>query len=73
MFKIGEKVVCIDNSGERDRLELYHIYTIKKQYWDEYTGQYVTSVIENDIKWLSDRFITLKKYRKEKLKKLNCI
>lgn len=73
MFKVGEKVVCIDNSGERDRLELYHVYTIKKHYWDEYNDQPVIDVMENNVRWLSERFITLKKYRKEKIKKLNSI
>jgi len=72
MFKIGDKVVCIDNKFNNiidADLELYKIYTIRKLYptfkpnvtFLEYSN------VMHDIK----RFISIKEYRKLKLEKLN--
>jgi len=67
MFKKGDIVVCIDVTGEGGDVKLYNTYTI--------TDVYINYILLYDILWASNikNFISLKEYRKRKLKKLNCV
>jgi len=77
MFKVGDRVVCINDwvddysvfiHGEEVKLKKFKIYIICS-FSD---GKYSTVLLENHINYSysSDRFILLKEYRKQKLKKI---
>jgi len=68
MFKVGDKVICIENDETLD-VFLNNVYTV--EYYSEkdklislIETQYLYDVYENC------NFITIKEYRKEKLKKI---
>jgi hypothetical protein len=69
MFKVGDKVVCIKNS--------YSDFYVKpnKSYSIIYIND-ITKIIKIDDntekKYCIDRFILLKKLRRNKLKKIEC-
>jgi hypothetical protein len=69
MFKVGDRVVYI---GDSDAIEFNKIYTISKM-CNLYKNEYMTLIeMKNDNKLCSTiRFINLKEYRKQKLKKIN--
>jgi len=71
MFKIGDKVVCVNNNGiiyslmEDDRLVLYKVYTVSESGYpfisfDEFE--------EDAFKW--NKFISLSQFRKQKINKI---
>jgi hypothetical protein len=76
-FKIGDKVVCIDDNiddyaifvcGEEIKLKKFKTYTVNELYDDKYS----TVVLENNTTYAysSYRFVLLKEYRKQKLKEI---
>lgn len=72
MFKKGDIVVCIDDSdinthGQYNKLKKHSTYIIKK--YDEYFDS--VFLINMRGIYISKRFISIKKYRKLKLEKLN--
>jgi len=72
MFKVGDKVVCVDNYSKdyiylHNYLKLYKIYTIT------YVGEnsVFVNVNEQDCDHLRpDRFVLLTDYRKQKINKI---
>ena len=68
MFKIGDKIICIEDSDVRF-LELNNIYTIL-----DIDIIYAVVYIKNENNFITDynieRFISLKEYRKQKLQKI---
>jgi hypothetical protein len=74
MLKPGDKIVCISNIYEEKRLIKGYIYTFKCYEFNKMTHQMIKDqikIFDNDIIWRSDRFISLKEYRKLKILKLN--
>jgi hypothetical protein len=66
MFKSGDKIVCIDTTSLEGILKIGKTYT-----FDEYSESGNIRIEEIIvIPFLSHRFISLKLYRKQKLKKL---
>ena len=70
MFKTGDRVVCVDASNTRrvkNQIKIHSTYIV--DIYDEFFD----CVYLNDMTGLytSERFITLKEYRKQKLQKLN--
>ena len=62
MFKVGEKIVCININSSN--LELYKTYIVQK--FDKRD----TYVMVDDIYYQELRFIPIQEYRKQKLNKL---
>ena len=76
-MKIGDKVICINNSISRNGilnkepiLKKYAVYTVR--FFSETPEGYSDNVELEDCdgKFPSDKFLTLKEYRKQKLLKL---
>jgi len=63
-MKVGDKVVCIDNYNYTYKISLDKILTIK------FNNNSYMKFDEIDYRYSSNRFITIKEYRKRKLKKL---
>ena len=83
MFKKGEKVVCINNGALYNinttlinKLKLYEIYTVDKINPNNF-GTEPSIYLEGFDSYLDffncRRFVSLKEYRKEKIKKINDI
>ena len=75
MFKPGEKVICIDNTYYKDCLTINKIYIVKfsSECCDfDYINRLYIEVLDgtNVIGANSDRFISLKEIRKQKLEKI---
>jgi len=69
MFKIGEKIVCIDNLELGNNNSLYYlnysdVYTVTK------SGLTCVAINNIDFLYLASRFISLKEQRNKKLKQL---
>ena len=75
MFKLGEIVVCIDDSDDTTTYEPYKNLKKYSTYEVKNDGYYfnTTSVSLTDIKgrFRVTRFMSIKEYRKLKLEKLN--
>mgnify|MGYP001768313504 CR=1 FL=1 len=72
-FKIGEKVVCIDNTNYYKRLTIYKIYNIKFLIKSPVSDTYKFYIICDDnieCEFYDWRFITLQEYRELKIKNL---
>ena len=67
MFKIGDRVVCVNDNYYDDILKKDKIYIIDNLNSD---GSMVSLYNLNDY-FFARRFILLKEYRKEKLEKIN--
>jgi len=68
-FKIGEKIVCVSKLWDMTPCTLDKIYIVEAGYkYITIKGDHNSSFVPN---W--NEFITLKKYRKLKLNKLNQI
>ena len=66
MFKVGDKVVCIDNSGSGMRLNLNNTYIISRVEDDGYI-----MLVEVGVWYISSRFkLDQKYYRENKLKRI---
>ena len=63
MFKVGDKVVCIDDENYYE-LILYKTYTIKIKMLNSVVLEEFNDLIYNN------RFILLTEYRKQKIKKI---
>ena len=73
MFKIRDRVVCIDNSYLYDinLLQLNNIYIIEDIFSYDTANNYIGMILEKyNFEFNSNRFISLKEYRKQKLLKL---
>ena len=72
MFKKGDKVVCIKTRTIGIIVETEKIYTITHVgKYNIQVGDYTYSIIKKDSHYsFDDYFISLKEYRKQKLKKL---
>ena len=73
MFKIRDRVVCIDNSYLYDinLLQLNNIYIIEDIFSYDAANNYIGMILEKyNFEFNSNRFISLKEYRKQKLLKL---
>lgn len=74
MFKPGEKLICLDDSYSYSTIKLYNLYTFLDYDFDRITyktyNYNLILVKENEIAWKSDRFMSLKEYRKQKLIKI---
>jgi hypothetical protein len=73
MFKVGNRVVCIDNINEKLHSKVLHL-TNRKTYIVKKMGLYSISVINDEDEecvYSNKRFITLKEYRKLKLEVIN--
>jgi len=71
MFKPGEKVVCISNEYASYKLKLYEIYTIH-YISGSLSGKTIDYIVlvEDIYRHRPSRFISVKEYRKQKLKKI---
>lgn len=85
MFKKGEKIVCINNGDlflsnnsfnlpRHNKLKLYEIYTVDKVNPDDFGIE--PSIYLKEFEDYMDffncrRFVSLKKYRKQKIQKIN--
>jgi len=70
MFKVGDKVVCIDNI-----LSQFHIggdkeLTLCKTYIVLQDGARIVNDLGNEIFYSPTRFVSLQQYRKMKLQKI---
>ena len=66
MFRIGDKVVCIDNKDESMLLINGHIYTITSIL--PFTDELIFLEIYNKNRgFFRKRFVSLKEYRKQKI------
>jgi len=73
MFKIRDRVVCIDNSYLYDinLLQLNNIYIIEDIFSYDTENNYIGMILEKyNFEFNSNRFISLKEYRKQKILKL---
>jgi len=71
MFKPGDKIVCIKNNYGEHILTVNDTYTVRTCEDGFYVGfYYVTIVNMIGMTFKSNRFISLKEYRKNKLKKI---
>jgi hypothetical protein len=69
MFKVGDKVNCIDNYWYSNDNNFY--IDTNKTYTVSYISKSTMKLRElKDYQYLCDRFILLKDYRKQKLEKL---
>lgn len=71
---IGDKLVCVDDDFQQYtyKLEKYKYYTLKEVVYDfktDYTRYFL--IEEAPYRFSPDRFIPLKRYRKEKLQKIS--
>jgi len=66
MFKVGDKVVCIDNLRNEQTLSVGKIYTIDGSS-EKYGSVFVRIGFQT---YYQHRFIHLKEYRKQKLNKI---
>jgi hypothetical protein len=69
MFKVGDKVVCVNNVwtyGNRNSLKIGNIYTIEEILL--YSTVHI--VVINNIEYRYDRFISLEEDRRRKLEKI---
>jgi hypothetical protein len=81
MFKPGDKVVYIDNKLKKfqnnyflivalNSIDLYKVYTVF--IYDKFESiNYIQVEEKPRSRYMSDRFISLKEYRKRKLLKIN--
>jgi len=71
-MKIGDIVICVDNvvNGKTDEISLNKTYTLIDSYKLE--SIYCTIINDNNIEgdYFKRRFISLKEYRKKKLKRI---
>jgi len=66
MFRVGDKVVCIDNKDESMLLINGHIYTITSIL--PFTDELIFLEIYNKNRgFFRKRFVSLKEYRKQKI------
>lgn len=73
-FKIGDKIICVDNSGRESCLTLDKIYNVTKTY-DNYSIREV-EIIGDDFEKItaySCRFTSIKIQRKEKLERIRAL
>ena len=74
-FRVGDKVVLIDDSGNIG-LKKGNVYTVSEcyNYLDKY-DEHNTDIIlyGNNSHFCTDRFVSLKEYRKQKFIKINNI
>lgn len=62
----GNKIVCINNTGVDDTLKIVETYTFCNY---SAHGNFIIEEIKN-ITFMQHRFISIKEYRKQKLKKI---
>ena len=76
MFRIGDKVVCIDRerTGNEVKLTLNKIYDVISIQTTSSAGFISSVVIMDDVgrerRLFQSRFVLLKEYRKQKLKRV---
>lgn len=73
-YKIGDKVIFIKESYEEDSWKLinYNLYQISRVFTYINTLYAVKNNKGKETAWYNERdFISLKEYRKQKLKKIN--
>ena len=73
-FEIGEKIVCINNGdhlSHRYNLTLNKTYSIVEAPGKLYDNLCIIDDIGNYGQYMWERFISVKKYRKQKLNKIN--
>ena len=72
MFKIGDKVVCIDVGKIQSDLNYNVIYTV--EYIIKFSKVHKIKITNDSNNFYKiKRFISLKQYRKQKLYKLLCL
>jgi hypothetical protein len=72
-FKVGDRIVCVNDVIVGDYLVLNKVYVVKDFFFDEdFRGEFINFVkVQGVNKFFSfERFISLKEYRRRKLKKI---
>jgi len=79
MFKVGDKILCVDNSGLELELEKNKTYTVKyvTSYMTLYNGMIYGIIIDENVARYSNNYkierfsYDIKSIRKDKLSKIN--
>jgi len=69
MFKVGDKIVCVD-AGSSGHLKQYNFYIIEEFHIASSTKKPLITLYETDYYHSISRFVSIKEYRKLKLKKI---
>ena len=72
MFRVGDKVVCIDDIPLNNIKPILNIHK-NKIYTVNSSDDYFTELFETHNFYSSKRFVLLSKIRKQKLNKLLCL